>query len=94
MEFLSTNGTRDIVVNTYKIKFHAVCPVNEDVIEYFLIIKSAKMIQVEQIKEFTERLSRGFHESFADMLHGKFGGYQYMTAIHGGVLIETERGQS
>ena len=93
MEFLSTYGTRDFVVNTYKIKFHAICPVNEDAIEYFLIIKSSKMIQVEQIKEFTEKLSRGFHEVFADMLHGKFGGYQLMTAIHGGVLIETERGQ-
>jgi hypothetical protein len=26
------------------------------------------------------------------MLHGKFGGYQLMTAIHGVVTIETERG--
>ena len=94
MEFLSTNGTRDIIVNTYKIKFNAICPVNEDVIEYFLTIKSSKMIQVEQIKEFTDELSQGFHEVFADMLHKKFGGYQFMTAIHGGVLIETERGQA
>jgi hypothetical protein len=92
MEFLSTYGTGIIVVNTYKIKFNAICPVNEDEIQYFLTIKTSKMIQVEAIKEFTDRLSRGFHEKFADMLHGKFGGYQLMTAIHGGVTIETERG--
>jgi hypothetical protein len=79
-------------VNTYKIKFNAICPMNEDVIEYFLIIKTSNMIKAEEIKEFTDRLSRGFHEKFADMLHGKFGGYHFMTAIHGGVTIETERG--
>ena len=92
MEFLSTYGTGNIVVNTYKIKFNAICPVNEDSIEYFLTIKTTKMVQVEQIKEFTDGLSRGFHEKFADVLHGKFGGYQFMIAIHGGVTIETERG--
>jgi len=50
------------------------------------------MVEVEQIKEVTDQLLEGFHESFADVLHGRFGGYQFMTAIHGGVLIETERG--
>jgi hypothetical protein len=79
-------------MNTYKLKFHAICPVNKDVIEYFLTIKTSKMVEVEQIKEVTDQLLEGFHESFADVLHGRFGGYQFMTAIHGGVLIETERG--
>ena len=92
MEFLSTNGTRDIVVNTYKIKFNAICPVNDDAIEYSLTIKSSKIIQVEEIKEFVEGLTKGFHEQFADSLHASFGGYQYMIAINGGVIIETERG--
>lgn len=79
-------------MNRYKIKFEAICPVNNDVIEYSLTIESARMIEVERIKEAVNDLRRGFHEQFANTLHEKFGGKQFMTAVHGGVTIETERG--
>lgn len=80
-------------MNKYKIKFQAICPVNEDVIEYSLTIESIQMIEVERITDAIANCKRGFHELFADFLHQKFGGYQIMTAFHGGVLIETTRGQ-
>jgi hypothetical protein len=79
-------------VNRYKIKFNAICPVNGDSIEYFLTIESSKMIPAESIKEAVDECANGFHESFADKLHAKFGGKQFISAVHGGVLIETERG--
>jgi len=79
-------------VNRYKIKFNAICPVNGDAIEYSLTIESSKMIPAENIKEAVDECTNGFHEAFADELHAKFGGKQFMTAIHGCVLIETERG--
>lgn len=79
-------------MNRYKIKFHATCPVNGDAIEYSLTIESSKMIPAESIKEAVDQCANGFHEAFADELHAKFGGRQFISAIHGGVLIETERG--
>jgi len=79
-------------VNRYKIKFHAICPVNGDSIEYSMTIESSKMIQVERIKEAVDLCTNGFHEAFADELHSKFGGKQFISAVHGGVFIETERG--
>lgn len=79
-------------MNRYKIKFHATCPVNGDAIEYSLTIESSSMIQAEKITSFIHEFEDGFHESFADQLHAKFGGRQFMSAIHGSVLIETERG--
>jgi hypothetical protein len=79
-------------VNRYKIKFNAICPVNGDAIEYSLTIESSKMIPAESIKEAVDECTNGFHEAFADELHSKFGGKQFISAVHGGVLIETERG--
>lgn len=79
-------------MNRYKIKFNAICPVNGDAIEYSLTIEAIKMISAESLKEAVDECANGFHEAFADKLHAKFGGRQFMTAIHGGVLIETERG--
>ena len=79
-------------MNRYKVKFNAVCPVNGDVIEYSLAIESINMIKAESIMEAICEFDKGFHEVFADILHKKFGGKQFMKAIHGGVTIETERG--
>lgn len=79
-------------MNRYKVKFHATCPVNGDAIEYSLTIESFKMIEVESIMHFLSGCKQGFHEDFADKLHQKFGGKQIMTAVHGAVCIETERG--
>lgn len=79
-------------MNRYKTKFKAKCPNNGDIIEYSLSIESCEMIQVEQIIAFLHGFVDGYHESFADQLQKKFGGRQFLTAIHGSVLIETERG--
>lgn len=79
-------------MNRYKVKFNAVCPVNGDSIEYSLMIESSKMIEAERIMEVVSNFVSGFHEVFADALHKTFGGKHFMTAIHSGVLIETERG--
>lgn len=79
-------------MNRYKVKFHATCPVNGDAIEYSLTIESSKMIEAERIMEIVSGCKSGFHEAFADLFHQKFGGKQFMTATHGAVMIETERG--
>ena len=79
-------------MNRYKIKFMSYCPVNEDKIEYLLEINSVDTIMVESLWDAVDKLRKGFHEEFADILHARFGGKQIMTAAHGGVLIETERG--
>lgn len=79
-------------MNRYKTKFKAKCPNNGDIIEYSLIIESCKMIQVEHITSFLHEFNDGYHENFADYLQDKFGGFQRLTAIHGDVIIETERG--
>jgi hypothetical protein len=79
-------------MNRYKIKFTSVCPVNQDRIEYSLEINSADTIMVETLLDVVDKFEKGFHEEFADVLHAKFGGRQLMSAVHGGVLIETERG--
>lgn len=79
-------------MNRYKVKFQAVCPVNNDVIEYSLEIQTHAMIQVEHICGAVADCKKGFHEAFADLLHQKFGGKQIMIAVHGGVVVETERG--
>lgn len=79
-------------MNKYKVKFQATCPVNGDAIEYSLEISRGQMIKVESLLEVVGEFTSGFHEDFADLLHKKFGGRQLMVAIHGGVVVETERG--
>ena len=79
-------------MNRYKTKFKAKCPNNGDTIEYSLVIESFEMIQVETIIAFLHDFENGYHESFANKLQDKFGGFQRLTAIHGVVTIETERG--
>jgi hypothetical protein len=78
-------------MNRYSTKFKAICPNNGDMIEYSLVIESSSMIQVEEITAFLHTFDDGYHETFADKLQDKFGGKQYLTAIHGTVLIETIR---
>ena len=79
-------------MNRYKINFNAICPVNDDAIEYALVIESSRMIAAERIMEAVSLCNKGFHEEFADTLHRKFGGKQFLVATHGEVTIETERG--
>jgi hypothetical protein len=79
-------------MNKYKVKFQAVCPVNGDAIEYSLEISTSQMIKVEGLLEAVNGFGTGFHEDIANLLHKKFGGKQLITAVHGGVIIETERG--
>lgn len=79
-------------MNKYKIKFQAECPNNGHLIDYLLEINTNSMIEVEKIIDVASTCNRGFHEKFADLFHQKFGGKQYMTAIHCGVIIETTRG--
>lgn len=79
-------------MNKYKVKFQATCPVNGDAIDYSLEISREQMIKVESLLEVVGEFTSGFHEDFADLLHKKFGGRQLMVAIHGGVIVETERG--
>lgn len=79
-------------MNRYKTKFKAKCPNNGDIIEYSLMIESFEMIQVESIISYLHEFNDGYHESFADKLQDKFGGFQRLIAIHGVVTIETERG--
>jgi hypothetical protein len=79
-------------MNKYKVKFQATCPVNGDSIEYSLQISIDRMIRVEALLEAVNGFGSGFHEEIANVLHKKFGGRQLIIAIHGGVIIETERG--
>lgn len=79
-------------MNKYKVKFQATCPANGDAIDYSLQISIDQMIRVEAILEAVNGFGSGFHEDIADVLYKKFGGRQLMVAVHGGVIIETERG--
>lgn len=79
-------------MNKYKVKFTALCPVNNDKITYNLEIKSDLMIMVEELLSFVSKVDQGFHESIADSLIERFGGQQKLYAYHHGVFIETERG--
>jgi hypothetical protein len=79
-------------MNKYKVKFQATCPANGDAIDYSLQISIDRMIRVEALIEAVNGFESGFHEDIADLLYKKFGGRQLMVAVHGGVIIETERG--
>jgi len=78
-------------VNTYRTKFWARCPVNQQAIDYALRIDTGEVIPAERIREEVERIVSGLHEEIADGLHAKFGGSQTLTAHHHGVDIETIR---
>lgn len=78
-------------MNIYTTKFFARCPVNRARIEYELKIQTGNVIQVEDIIDFVETLSEGYHEDVADKLLTRFGGSQVLKAHHHGVDIETIR---
>lgn len=78
-------------MNSYTTRFSAVCPVNEQRIEYTLRIEAPQYIMVEKILRAVKRCTRGFHEDFANELVRRLGGVQTLTAEHHGVLIETKR---
>ena len=78
-------------MNIYRTEFFAKCPNNDLRIKYHLTVQTERMIRVEDIVGFTETLTSGFHESFADKLHAEFGGEQRLQAHHHGVDIETVR---
>lgn len=79
-------------MNKYSFKFKATCPNDNKNIDYFLVIKTEKMIYVEELVDHIKKhCSEGFHENIADDLYCLFGGNQKLTATHQGVLIETFR---
>lgn len=91
MEFLSTNGTRYFIVNTYKTRFIVKCPTNNIKITYDLEIKQITQIYVEEIIEAVNKFDSDYHENIADELFIMFGGEQTLVANHHGVIIQTER---
>ncbi|MBD8790929.1 hypothetical protein IFR09_11120 [Pseudomonas syringae] len=78
-------------MNIYRHTFTATCPSDGDTIIYSLEIRSQAVIMVEHIKTATALIKSGYHESIADDLSERFGGYQTMIATHQGVEIETVR---
>jgi NADPH-dependent 7-cyano-7-deazaguanine reductase QueF len=80
-------------INIYKHFFTSKCPVNQDIIDYRLTIKSSEMIEVESIVSITDSFEEGYHEDFADQLIERLGGTQTLKAYHHGVFIKTVRGE-
>jgi hypothetical protein len=76
-------------VNTYRYRFACKCPVDSQVIEYDLEIRSAAKILAEDIRRVCRR-DMAFHEDIADDL-AALGGAQTLRACHQGVNIETVR---
>lgn len=81
-------------MNIYRHTFAAACPNNGQTIIYNLEIKTDKMIYVEHITTACALHREGFHESIADELHARLGGFQVLKAHHHGVDIETHREQA
>lgn len=79
-------------MNRYTYNFKSVCPVNQQEIEYRLVIDTKEKILVEDLKEhLIKHHAESYHEEIADDLVCSFPGKQYLCAIHHGVLIETWR---
>ena len=80
-------------MNVYRFNFDASCPVNGDRIHYATELHLPRPVPVEQLLAYTAGIGSGLHEDIADGMAQKFGGQQRITANHGGVEIETFRGQ-
>ena len=80
-------------MNTYTSKFIVKCPMDDDSIEYTLVLESESMIMVEDINRATDIKTGAFHESIADGLFALLGGRQTITAVHQGVEVKTVRGE-
>ena len=78
-------------MNIYTYDFKSLCPNDNEVIEYTLVIESGFTIMVEDIVAACEEHKSAFHEVIADDLI-RLGGKQKITAHHCGVKIETLRG--
>lgn len=78
-------------MNIYTQRFTALCANNERSVEYTLTIKSRTTIMVEEIQAETAKLTRGYHENFAEHLFARFGGQQTLSAHHHGTDITTIR---
>lgn len=79
-------------MNIYRYKFMSQCPANNKHINFKLEIYTRKMLMVEEIKAFLDKMEKQYHEPIADALFKEFGGYQVLIAWHHGVEIETRRG--
>lgn len=82
-------------MNIYRHSFSAPCVNNGLSIAYHLEIQTEWTIMVEDIVAAcveAKGSERPYHETIADALYTKFGGFQLMTAFHHGVAIETRRG--
>lgn len=82
-------------MNIYKTNFSCLCAKNSDTIQYSLEIVSERMIFVEDIESALSEYKNHsvYHEPMADKLYRKLGGKQIMIANHGGIVIETRRGE-
>jgi hypothetical protein len=78
-------------MNIYTTRFSALCPVNDQGIDYTLTIQTGEVLMVEKIREVLDGIREGLHEHIADQLCDKFGGAQRLKAMHHGVEIETIR---
>lgn len=80
-------------MNIYYAEFAMRCPVNNQLIQYSLKIKSVEVIMVEDITKVVNDLPQvGFHEATADYFARLLPGLQTMKAHHHGVDIKTIRG--
>jgi hypothetical protein len=78
-------------MNTYRINFDAVCPVNGDLVAYELVIESTSVLSAEQLREACDGMDDNLHEQIADKLVDQFRGVHILTATHRGVHIQTTR---
>lgn len=81
------------MMNRYRTKFTAKCPVNGKVVRYELLIETGECVMVEDILQQVAALPKfGFHEDLANRLAAVLPGQQTLRAHHHGVDIETVRG--
>ncbi len=76
-------------MNTYRFRFAAQCPSDNQMISYRGEIRTRKMIMVEDL--IAAFPAHGYHETIADDLYMRFGGHQTISAMHQGIEIETVR---
>lgn len=81
-------------MNIYKANFSCSCIKNGDVINYLWVLRTHRIILVEDIESSLQKISihPAFHEKIADDLYQLFGGHQVIVARHREIEIETIRG--
>lgn len=78
-------------LNVYRHTFFAICPNDGQRIEYQLVIRSRRLVFVEDIQAACARHKRGYHEQIADGLVASLGGRQVLRATHQATAVETWR---